>query len=780
MAGWVQKNAAILPAILGPCLLLGWRLAAGQVLFWGTPSLQFVPWWMEAWRQISQGSLPLWNPLNGFGAPLLANYQSAFFYPPNWILCGLAAVFGAGGVAWGYTFLAMLHLIWAGVGMVYLLRRLGLSLFAQMMGGLAFSLCGYLVARLEFISMIWVVAWLPWILRYTDELVPADFVKEKQGWVHFPHHLAICIGLMLLAGHAQLSWYTLLLSGMWLLTRSIPKGFRAVRSSVASFILVGLAGALIAAIQLLPTAEFLLQSQRSNEYGYAEAVQYSFWSWRWITLFAPDFFGNPGYGNYWGYATFWEDAAYIGMLPILLALTTIPSMFRKRILSVEPGRKGLISALWILVFFGLILALGQNTPIFPFLYHYVPTFALFQAPARFMIWVEVALIILFAVAIDRWECPQGKGLYWLRLGTAGAFAVALGAGLAWMTLKGVNLTFIRASALAGFWALGTGGLTLILPLMEKKNRILYWKGAVLVWVLVDLLSAGWVLNPTVPLSLYASGNPSAEKVRAQLNTALTYMPSAVEEKTKFTRYFLFKSYRPTGGWDDFRSSFLPNLNLLDSIGSANNFDPMVPGRYLNWIQTVDPLLPIWRNAVLSSAGVGLVADVDSAQPGGIRFDPIQALPRYVLYTCADVAPDLGEVLQQMEGLKPGDGLLILEGANRDFHCPVHPPQEAEVISHRPSEVRLAVDMPADGWVVAAQPDYPGWLATVDGRSVPLQQANYLFSALAVPAGKHVVVLEYRSVPFYIGALLSILMLVLIVIRLAGRTGVPTSIHPEAF
>src|SRR5512138_3577951 len=93
--------------LLAPLLLLGPILARGQVLFWGTPALQFVPWWVYAWECLRQGVLPLWNPLNGFGAPLLANYQLAFFYPPNWILLLLAALGGeqnsAALVAWGYT-----------------------------------------------------------------------------------------------------------------------------------------------------------------------------------------------------------------------------------------------------------------------------------------------------------------------------------------------------------------------------------------------------------------------------------------------------------------------------------------------------------------------------------------------------------------------------------------------------------------------------------------------------------------------------------------------------
>jgi hypothetical protein len=112
---------------LGPLILIGRFLIQGKVLFWGTPSLQFVPWWLEGLRQMQDGVVPLWNAFNGMGAPLLANYQTAFFYPPNWILLPFYFIWKEEGLAWGFTFLAMLHLIWGGWGMLHFLKQRGAS-----------------------------------------------------------------------------------------------------------------------------------------------------------------------------------------------------------------------------------------------------------------------------------------------------------------------------------------------------------------------------------------------------------------------------------------------------------------------------------------------------------------------------------------------------------------------------------------------------------------------------------------------------------------------------
>ncbi len=92
-----------------PLVLFGPMLVRGEVLFWGTPMLQFVPWRQLAFEMLAEGVLPLWNPSLGMGAPLLANYQLGLLYPPNWLLF-------LTGAAWGHAFLMMLHLIWGGDG----------------------------------------------------------------------------------------------------------------------------------------------------------------------------------------------------------------------------------------------------------------------------------------------------------------------------------------------------------------------------------------------------------------------------------------------------------------------------------------------------------------------------------------------------------------------------------------------------------------------------------------------------------------------------------------
>jgi uncharacterized membrane protein YfhO len=50
--------------------------------------------------------------------------------------------------------------------------------------------------------------------------------------------------------------------------------------------------------------------------------------------------------------------------------------------------------------------------------------------------------------------------------------------------------------------------------------------------------------------------------------------------------------------------------------------------------------------------------------------------------------------------------------------------------------------------------YPGWNAWIDGQKVPVMHADYLFRAISMPAGDHSVVFAYQPISFYLGAIIS--------------------------
>ena len=602
--------------------------------------------------------------------------------------------------------------------------------------------------------------------------------------------LGLVIGLQLLAGHAQTTWYTLLLAGLWVAywcwQRSLDqfdahsqvrerweRFKRQVLSLLASeFKLAGavLLGAALAAVQLLPTAIYLSQSQRATAVDYDFAMTYSFWPWRLLGLLAPGLFGSPASGDYWGYASFWEDAIYIGLLPVLLALgILLKAVFAPKRLTERAGSQSdlarplsFVSFLFAVSLFSLLLALGNNTPVFPWLYRHIPTFSMFQAPTRFTIWLEFALALLAGLGVQVWRRPENKGLYWTRLGTAGAFAVMLGTGLGWYLMRDLNPTFLRATALAGFWGLGAGALSLAAPKRGQARRI-WWGWLVALWVSADLLFAGWGLNPGVDVGFYTESNEAVGEMQEMLGRGRLYIPPSHEHDVKYDQFFRFDTFRPEGiDWQDFRAVILPNLNMLEGIPSVNNFDPLVPGHYARWMEMLERVDAQTEKQLLDWIGVTVVEKENPARSVGVSYFPRQADSRVKWIPCAHFVADEEQAWERIaSGQMDLDAEVLLKGADQPTpeDCSSRDKGRAVLVSESPNHLVIRTESESSGWLVLADTWYPGWKAWVDGESVPILRANGISRAVHLQSGVHQIAIKYQSDYFYFGSLLSIMVIV---------------------
>jgi len=738
-----------LPIILAPIILFAPIIFAGKALVWGTVSTQFIPWWDFAWDTLIQGHIPLWNPWVGMGAPMVGNYQSAIFYPPYWILLLLYAIAGIRLMSWGVTVVVVFHLIWSGLGVAKLLEELELSKLSQIVGGLAFSLSGYLVARSSFLSINAAVAWLPWILLYSLRLANK---KEYAFWA-----LSAVITLQLLAGHAQTAWYSILLGGIWTFFLAVKNyieqnKLRNVWQSIYKYILAGLLSAGISAIQLVPTLEYLIQSQRSGDYGFAEAMTYSFWPWRFLTLIVPNLFGSPAAGNYWGYGNYWEDAVYVGLLPLLIAIGVVLRAFfvKRKELAQKPkaSKRELIIFLSGIIFVSFLLALGDNTKLFPFLYRHVPTFGFFQAPTRYSVWAEISLAILAGIGIDQLAQVTGKRKYWIRLAAAGCIAVIGGSLIGWKFLTDVKTTFFIPIGLAGIFGLGTALLILFQPDKDHDLNYKVWGGLIVILIAADLIVAGWGLNPGVGIGFY-------DVAKSVGNGTRTYITSDLEYNLKFSKYFRFESFSPEVSWEEMHQDLLPNLPIIQRIELVNNFDPLVPSRFQTWLSEYEELDDLYQHPMTGLMNIGQIISevegkinrVDIRLDGSFSEVRINDLVEIVesdqeaLNIIIDEKLDLSRslILSSMAG--------IVENKCQNGSVGV-----VSVDEKAPGYIKIKYDLDKDGWLIWSQSWYPGWVAVIDGKQeVEVNRANYLFQAVCVPGGEHILEIVYRPVSFYIGA-----------------------------
>jgi hypothetical protein len=797
MAAILKRLSKPVLLLFVPLLLMSPLLLTGKVMFWGTVSLQFLPWSILATRILQGGQLPLWNPLVGMGAPLLANYQSGLLYPPNWLVLLSDGIGGAGWAAWMQTWLVTLHLIWAGLGMFFLARQIGIKPLGRIVCGLSFALSGYLVSRSAFISINATVAWAPWLILSVTWLArgKTTFIKVVT--------IGIIACMLFLAGHAQTAWYAILFSFAWMTliawqdadaqlscTENIllsPLRFKTkfvLLKWVALFFSMGL-GACLAAIQLIPTAELLMQSQRAKAVDFNYAMTYSFWPWRFLTLLAPGLFGSPVSGDYWGYGNYWEDALYIGVLPFILALTmligvlvgypdanqTIP---QQKARNAQPHLKTLTIFLLGVIIVSFVLALGKNTPVFPWFYYNIPTFAAFQAPTRFAIWAVISLTLLAGMGVDRLKRPKGRALYWTRLGTAGAGAITLGAGLAWYFLGDISPTFIGPTALFGFFAMFTGILVLTAPAagLSGDNTSLRgsaWEWALLLLLGLDLLLANWNLNPGIEKDFYRSMGSSPGHLSSVLAGGRLYLNPDNEYDLKFYRFMRFDSYQIDEDWDKLREVQLPNINILDGISSVNNFDPMVPARYARWMDALGKIGAASDGGLffrlLNLMGVSAVEYLSNDEPSAVGFQPVENSNRIRWVDCAKHARNGEEAWNLVFNGKTNfdDEVIIEKGDSVSYDTCIPSKRQARVtvIDEQPNWIKMSVNSPRAGWLVLSDLWYPGWKVEVDGQPTPIFRANYLFRAINVPSGVHTVIWRYSPESFWIGFMVSAVAWILV-------------------
>ncbi|HEX7555134.1 MAG TPA: hypothetical protein VF338_00815, partial [Leptolinea sp.] len=626
-----------LPIFLAPIILYLPALLPGKSLFWGITSLQFIPWHWEALQAIQAGVLPLWNPLNGLGAPLAANYQSALFYPPTWLVLIAGWLGGITWMAWAHGLLIVLHLIWAGWGMKSLTEYLGVSPIPQIICGLSFGLCGYLVARGGFLTMVQAASWIPWILLAASHIaapIRLQAFETSINWRKPVIWLSVAFSGQWLSGHAQLAWYTLLFSAAWLSVGGIVNGgLKRLFQVVILTIFSGIIAFLLCSIQLIPTIELFLQSQRSGAIDYQTALSYSFWPWRFITLFLPDIFGNPGAGDYWGYASFWEDANYFGLLPLFFAFYFIFRWGKNRTIAVRDKIKPFISFSLISSFIIIILALGWNTPVFPWLFAHIPTFGLFNGPTRWMILVVVCFILLAGFGAEEWMQHGILHKKQINLGLTAALAMIFSGIGVWYLLPEIKFSFKISIITAGFLIAGYLILALIKPKTVSASDLFHWRLLFVFWLTIDLIWAGFRLNPAINSAVFAIKNPQSGLPGA-FDIERYYWNSSDERDQRFSRFFKFTDIRPVDDIRKLTSTYLPDINILSSVSTLNNFDPILPVRFTNFLNEIESAKPENRNRYLELANVKWMAAVNPSNLQEVRWQKIDANPRIKLISCA--------------------------------------------------------------------------------------------------------------------------------------------------
>ncbi|MGH2520879.1 MAG: hypothetical protein ACRDH2_00110, partial [Anaerolineales bacterium] len=378
----MQRYQRFLPllALAGAWFLFFWRFAApGDRVMYppGDFTFQFGAFRDVGYRAVVAGRFPLWVNCLDAGYPFHADPQAQVFYPPLWLTFGVLRLGG-----WGHFPIEALiaevafHYLFLSVFLYLFLRSRALRRPAALLGALVFTYGGYLTGSPPLqTATLEVNTWLPLVLLFTGR-----FAETRRR-----HHLALTalmLGLAFLAGHPQTFVYVALLALAYFTFRAweMRWPFRSLVIGLAG--LIGLTAAL-AAVQLIPSAHFILSSTRASVDFEQAAHGFPFQDILQFFL--------TGFVSYW-------HPLYVGLLPLGLAAFALT----------RPGGEVRFWAGAALV--SLILSFGAKGVAYEVAYWLVPGYRLFREQERLALVVSFSLAVLAAFGAHHLFGPLARSV----------------------------------------------------------------------------------------------------------------------------------------------------------------------------------------------------------------------------------------------------------------------------------------------------------------------------------------------------------------------------------
>lgn len=811
---WVTISLALF-------LILG-ILYPGQVfqrqIFLSSDSMNANFFAMVGDAALAKGDYPQWNPYLFAGMPSFGSLAyTKFLYPPSIVLTFLQQKMNFPPMTW-----LLAHLFFGGLGMAWLLSRWKLPVGALLLGSLIWLMAPKIVAWSVHGhgTKVGAAMYLPWIVGWVWK------VLDGKGALAIGM-TGLLLGLQLLRGHVQITYYTLLVVGglllchaFWPLDETARRLIIRLRLLRVGQVLAGIAlGFLIGSILLIPVYEYAGISIRGQDtqggggVGIEYATQWSLGPAELSTLLFPAAAGF-GKATYLGVMPFNDYPSYFGILTLVLAALAWWSAGRR-----------LTIALLVMSAVAILVSLGRHGPgLYEFMYNWLPFFNKFRIPSMILVLVTFAGAILAphgAAAWARGAVPSARSKLWpFLLLVVGA--ICLVGGLTALA-KGPFTTAIQGMAAEGgrkvpailldeAWVLHKSsliriGLILLVAgsafLASLSNSIL--RGKYLVWILIALMGLDMfsvdrlVVRPESGLLQVGRDETGRTRLVAAAPMSGPFRGSggvgvgsdlgtqALARNVGHDRVY------PLGEKSSWNSWMVAGVRSLSGYHPAKLaayeqirrrlFSDRPAGRLANWlggsVVALDGLLTEDQLLFLEVFGFKLVSEpLHTGTLTIYRNEAAQRRARLMTRWAPVSSLESKDALEPfLDGIQ--DGTISVDRQvyllNPPDPLPVEHPNslpDPEFLVDGLDEVVLKVETPVPALLLLADMFAPGWKVQVDGEDRPLLKADLVLRAVALEAGSHTVRFVYSDPTVRAGLLVSlcggILALFLILFPLVRR------------
>jgi hypothetical protein len=657
-------------------------------------------------QSLDAGEFLLWTPAYHAGYFLHGAGEAGMAHPLHLALYAWLPL----GIAFNLEIISSYLMLFA--GMYLLWRALGVSGEGSIVGGMLSAFSGFTVFNIMHVNHIATLAHAPWLVLACHRIVGPSGGQQQVAWSALA---ALITGSQLLTGHPQYMWITLIAviafcAWQW----RPPAGITPLLLLAGAALL----GALIGAVQLLPSIEFFGDSARAA-WSREDALSFSLPPLNIIQLWTPFAFEYrvfaPGADQMPH-----EFLVYNGAF-CTAALMWIAIRWRQL-----PHRR-LAAALMVFAVMALLLAFGRYGGIYPLLVD-LPVVSGLRGSSRHIVLFQFALAGLAAIAFDD------------LVGLTRTRARVNGRRLFWLLVP-VLLAIVTVAAVAALsgsaWAAG------------QRMRLASADRAILSIVPLLLISA--------TMALAARGQRWAVPLVVLL---------AVADLGTWGYSYAFR-------WGPLRSiDELAQQAQVPSDAAPGDVIPSVPGgrehlAILRGLRLTTGYTGLYPRSTLNfgTAAVERLAGIVWRGDGDRWTRVTDPLPRARMIARAEVSDRIADDLARLDVARTALVAAPLQLSGE--------PGSATVRVDRPGHLEVDTSAAGRQLVVFTERFHRGWHATIDGEAAQPIAVYADFLGLVVDAGTHRVTIEFAPLSFTRGSQISVMALALTaLIGLAALTGMP--------
>lgn len=697
-----------------------------------------MPYYFTVQHVLAAGELPLWNPYNAFGAPLLADIQSFALSP-------LRLLFYIHPSVYSYNITLVAQVMLAAVFSYLLARSIGVKVAGSILCGFAYPLCPMILYYAELATGT---------SNFLLPLVLWSFARLARQ-VSFSR-CAIAAGasaLCIVSSHPEGAFFAISFGVLLFIVVSPLLAKREPASPVKIVCAVALTALLtvgLSAPVLFPFAEFAVNAD-SYKFSVGKSA-FVEWYGVVLSLMQPAFAGA---------------SPYLGIaIPLCLSLTPFLPREQRRLAWAVCALS--VVALALVSRFGILDAVLSAGPLVWLVTLYcLPVFLLFiLLVASFGFDALVAL----ADSADRRQ--------------TGAVVLA-----AFLTI-GIPLVLYFAAV-----PLSSGDFDMTIPHMNfsppsfLRDGIIVLAGFAMVFLLHRTGRSGWAAPALLALALLSELLVARTSLPVRPVFSFSQTPLLTRLKDENVRVLPLGEY-----------ILRPNANWVYGISQLRSHNPIFPSGFVQFEELAGGSRTLFEhvfkrpptNALAASLVGSVITDRDQREwsGGSDRYKHVYtspenislyrnslSLPRAYFASSLSVVASREEALRAIESdrFDPFQQVVVESSgtsASKDTPASIAAVKAARLVKSTNNLVACKFQCDTAGVLVLTDTFYPGWTATVNGVEKPIARANAFFRAVFVEPGRHTVIFEYKPWSFFAGVAMFSFALLSIVVGLLFQARIP--------